>query len=202
MENNTLLSHELEEMRTQIAILKDKLGKQEIVNRDHIRNSMKRNMSNINKTVTITIFLGVFALVYCTWFFYYQGCSIEFTVSTSVMLASCLALTILQRIRLGRIDLSQGNLIETAETLSRIKKHYQNWHWIAIPMIFIWVGWMGYEIIGIFGTESPMAIGFLCGAAIGVIIGGIAGASINRKIIRKSNEILEQIKELQDDREK
>lgn len=196
MENNTLLSQELEDMRTQIALLKNKLNKQEIVNKDHIRNSMKNNMSNINKTVTATIFLGVFALVYCTWFFFHQGCSIVFTVSTAIMLAVCLALTILQRIKLGSIDLSQSNLIETAEKLSKIKKHYQNWHWIAIPMILIWVGWMGYEMIGILGTESPMAIGFICGAVIGVIIGGIAGASINRKIVRKSNEILKQIEEL------
>ena len=38
---NTFMSNELEEMRSQISILKDKLGKQAIVNETHIRNSMK-----------------------------------------------------------------------------------------------------------------------------------------------------------------
>lgn len=197
MENNTLISHELEQMRSQIGILKEKLEKQTIVNELHIRKSMNSKMSDINKTVTITIFLGVFALVYCTWFFYSQGCSHAFVICTAVMLAFCLALTIVQRIVLGSIDLSRGNLVETATTLSKTKTHYQNWHKIAIPMLVIWFGWMLYEMTGILGLESPMAIGFFCGAAAGGIIGGILGFRINRKIVGKAAEILDQIEELQ-----
>lgn len=197
MENNTLISHELEQMRSQIGILKEKLEKQTIVNELHIRKSMNSKMSDINKTVTITIFLGVFALVYCTWFFYSQGCSHAFVICTAVMLAFCLALTIVQRIVLGSIDLSRGNLVETATTLSKTKTHYQNWHKIAIPMLVIWFGWMLYEMTGILGLESPMAIGFFCGAAAGGIIGGIIGFRINRKIAGKAAEILDQIEELQ-----
>jgi hypothetical protein len=194
---NTFISHELEEMRSQIGILKEKLEKQNIVNEKHIRKSMKSNMSSINKTVTATIFLGVFALLYCTWFFWSQGCSLAFVISTAVMLAVCLGLTIIQRVNLGRMDFSKGNLIETAQNLSKIKAHYQDWHKIAIPMIVIWFGWMIYEMIGILGLESPMAIGFCCGAAAGGIIGGVLGFRINRKIVRRTSEILEQIEELQ-----
>lgn len=40
-------------------------------------------------------------------------------------------------------------------------------------------------------------IGFLSGAAVGIILGGIFGYRINRKIVAKSTEILSQIKELQ-----
>lgn len=194
---NTFISHELEEMRSQIGILKEKLEKQNIVNEKHIRKSMKSNMSSINKTVTATIFLGVFALVYSTWFFWSQGCSLAFVVSTAVMLAVCLGLTIIQRVNLGRMDFSKGNLIETAQNLSKIKAHYQDWHKIAIPMIVIWFGWMIYEMISILGFEGPMAIGFCCGAAVGGIIGGILGFRINRKIVRRTSEILEHIEELQ-----
>lgn len=194
---NTFISHELEEMRSQIGILKEKLEKQNIVNERHIRNSMKSNMSSINKTVTVTIFVGIFALVYCTWFFWQQGCSLAFVISTGIMLAVCLGLTIVQRVNLGRTDFSKGNLVETAQNLSKIKAHYQDWHKIAIPMIVIWFGWMIYEMTGILGFEGPMAIGFFCGAAVGGIIGGIIGFRINRKIVRKTSEILEQIEELQ-----
>ncbi|MBQ8812142.1 MAG: hypothetical protein IJZ70_07510 [Bacteroidales bacterium] len=197
MDNNTLLSQELEEMRSQISILKDKLEKQNIINEEHIRRSMRTNISSINKTVTITIFLGIFALIYCTWFFWSQGCSHAFVISTAVMLLACLALTIAQRINLGRMDFSKGNLIETAVSLNKIKAHYKNWHRIAIPTLVIWFGWLMYEMIGILGLESPMAIGFCCGAAVGGIIGGILGFRINRKIVRKTSEILEQIEELQ-----
>ena len=198
MENNsTLISNELEEMRSQISVLKEKLDKQTIVNEEHIRRSMKSKMSDINKTVTMTIALGVFALIYSTGFFHSQGCSIAFVAVTFVMLAVCLGLTIGQKITLGRIDFSEGNLIDTAQNLSKIRTHYQNWHKIAIPTIIIWVGWMMYEMINLLGLDDAMALGFCSGALVGCIIGGILGYRINLKIIRKATEILDQIEEIQ-----
>jgi Na+/glutamate symporter len=64
-------------------------------------------------------------------------------------------------------------------------------------MLLIWVGWMVYEMVNAIGIESPTAIGFYCGAGVGVMIGGLIGARINRKVVRKANEILSQIEELQ-----
>lgn len=197
MENNTLISHELEEMRAQLGTLKEKLEKQTIINETHIRNSMKSKMSDINKTVTGTIIAGVFALCYSTWFFYWQDFSLAFVIATFLMLAVCLGITIAQRVILGKMDFSQGNLVETAEKLSKIKKHYQDWYKIAIPMIIVWLGWLIYEMNGIIGLNTPMGIGFCCGAGVGVVLGGIIGMRINRKVIRKTTEILDQIAELQ-----
>lgn len=190
------MSQELDEMRSQINILKEKLEKQNIVSERHIRNSVHSKVSSISKTMTATIFLGVLALLYCPWFFMMQGCSLAFVISTAVMLTVCLVLTILQRVNLGRMDFSKGNLVETAQTLSRIRIHYQDWHKIAIPMIVIWFGWMFYEMIGVMGIDGPMAIGFFCGAAVGGIIGGIAGERLNRKVVKRAGEILGQIDEL------
>ena len=196
MENNTLISQELEEMRSQISLLKDKLEKQNIVNEQHIRRSMKSKMSSINRTIAGTIIAGSFALPYCTWFFWSQDLSKLFIVATAIMLAVCLGLTILQQVRLKNLDFSDSNLVETAEELSKVKKHYSEWKWVALPMIIIWLGWLMYEMINNMGTE-PYVIGFCCGAAVGAIIGGIIGFRINRKVIRKTGEILEQIEELQ-----
>lgn len=196
MENNTLISHELEQMRSQIGILKDKLEKQNIVNEQHIRRSMKSKMSSINRTIAGTIIAGSFALPYCTWFFWSQDLSKLFIVATAIMLTVCLGLTILQQVRLKNLDFSGSNLVETAEQLSKVKKHYSEWKWVALPMIIIWLGWLMYEMISKLGNE-PYVIGFCCGAAVGAIIGGIIGFRINRKVIRKTGEILEQIEELQ-----
>ena len=196
MENNTLISNELEQMRSQIGILKEKLEKQNIVNEQHIRRSMKSKMSSINRTIAGTIIAGSFALPYCTWFFWSQDLSKLFIVATAIMLTVCLGLTILQQVRLKNLDFSDSNLVKTAEELSKVKKHYSEWHWVALPMIIIWLGWLMYEMISKLGNE-PYVIGFCCGAAVGAIIGGIIGFRINRKVIRKTGEILEQIEELQ-----
>jgi hypothetical protein len=198
MENNTLVSHELEQMRSQIGMLKQKLEQQTIVNERHIRNSMKSKISDLNRTVRGTIFAGIFAVLFAPMTFYIQGCSLLFVIGTAVMLAVCLGLTIVQKINLGRMtDLSQSNLIETAERLSRTRTHYKEWYKIAIPMLLAWVGWMIYEMVNAIGIESPTAIGFYCGAGVGLIIGGVIGARINRKVVQQANEILAQIEELQ-----
>lgn len=198
MENNTLLSHELEQMRSQIGMLKEKLEQQTIVNEMHIRNSMKSKISDLNRTVLGTIFVGIFAVIFAPMTFYIQGCSLLFVIGTAVMLAVCLGLTIAQKVNLSRMtDLSQSNLVETAEKLNKTRTHYKEWYRIAIPMILVWVGWMIYEMVNTIGIESPTAIGFYCGAGVGLIIGGIIGSHINRKVVRQANEILAQIEELQ-----
>lgn len=198
MENNTLLSHELEQMRTQIGMLKQKLEQQAIVNDTHIRNSMKSKISDLNRTIGATIFAGIFAVIFAPMTFFIQGCSLTFIIATAVMLAVCLGLTIVQKMNLGKMmDLSQGNLVETAEKLSKVRTHYKEWYKIAIPMILVWGGWMIYEMVQVLGIESPTAIGFYCGAGVGLLIGGIIGARINRKVVRQANEILAQIEELQ-----
>jgi O-antigen/teichoic acid export membrane protein len=198
MENNTLLSNELEQMRAQIGMLKQKLEQQAIVNDMHIRNSMKSKISDLNRTVRATIFAGIFAVVFAPVTFYIQGASLAFVISTAVMLAVCLGLTIVQKINLGKMmDLSEGNLVETAEKLSKVRTHYKDWYKIAIPMLLAWGGWMIYEMVQVLGVDSPTAVGFYSGAGVGLIIGGIIGARVNRKVVDKANEILSQIAELQ-----
>jgi hypothetical protein len=193
---NRLISHELEEMRMQINDLKNKLEKQNIVNDKHIRNSFKTKISDMNRTVTITVIGGVFALIYSTWFFHIKGLSLAFTIATGIMLAVCVMLTLIQKIHLSRIDISTGNLLETARDISKIRTHYKDWYKTAIPMIIIWFGWMTYEILTRF-EMTPMTIGFLSGAATGGILGGIIGGRINKKIINRTEELLGYIEELQ-----
>ena len=191
-----MISHELEEMKIQIDNLKKKLEDQTIVNEKHIRNSFRTKISDINRTVTITIIVGILALVYCTWFFHFKGLSLAFTIATGIMLAVCVMLTLIQKKHLSRIDISTGNLLETARDISKIRSHYKEWYKTAIPMIIIWVGWMTYEILTRF-EMTPMTIGFLSGAATGVILGGFVGGRINKKIINRAEELLGYIEELQ-----
>lgn len=195
MENNTLISHELEEMRAQINILKDKLEKQNIVNEKHIRNSMVLKANNLNNTVRGTVIGGIFALIYCPICFSHLGCSLPFVIATTIMLAVCLALTILQKVALGKMDFSQGSLVETAKTLGSVKKHYIQWtRFVAPVLISLWYAWCMYELIKL---DKSGGIVILVFATIGGIIGGIIGFSINRKVITQANEILSQIKDLQ-----
>lgn len=184
-------------MRSQISILKEKLEKQNIINDTHIRNSMKSKANDLHKTIRGTVGGGIFAILYCPIGFHFLGCSLPFVAVTTVMLAVCLALTIRQNVVLGRMDFSQGNLVETAEALGSVRKHYVQWTRLAAPAIIIpWYVWCMYEFINL---DKPGGIVLLVCATVGGIIGGIIGFSINRKVVRKATEILDQIDELQKD---
>ena len=196
--DNTIYSHELEEMREQVAILKKKLDKQTIISDTHIRNSMTSKRSDMTRTITGTIIAGLFAVPYCTWIFCKFGFSLYFIIATDIMLAVCIGITIKQRYTLKNLDFTQGNLVDVAERLNKVKSHYHEWIKIALPMIILWASWMAYEALTKM-EPSPILIGFLSGAGIGIIIGGFIGLRINQKIVRKSTEILKQIEELQKD---
>ncbi len=194
MEN--IYSQELEEMRSQVAILKKKLDKQTIISDTHIRNSMKSKRSDMTRIIAVSIFAGILSLPYCTWIFYKFGFSPYFIIATDIMLAVCIGMTIRQRCALKNLDFTQGNLVDVADKLNKVKTHYHEWIKIAIPMILVWVSWLAYEELTKM-EPSPMQMGFLSGVGVGVIIGGIVGYRMNRKIVNKSTEILNQIKELQ-----
>ena len=195
MENDRIYSQELEEMRSQIEILKGKLSKQHIINGRHIARSIKTNMSEITRTVAGSIIAGSLSLPYCAWIFYKVGFSLYFIIATCIMLAVCLIITIIQQYRLKNLDISQGNLIEVAEKLNKFKKHYHEWNKIALPIIVIWVSWVIYEELT-YIESGPMQTGIITGTIVGCVIGGICGGIIYRKIVKKSTEILNQIDEL------
>lgn len=196
MENREL-SRELEEMRSQIAILKSKLDNQKIVTEQQLRSSMKTKMSKIDKTMLRTIIAGCFALVYCSWFFTTRiQLSIAFTVATSALLSACLAITIYKHYSFRRIDLTRGNIVDVTERLTKIKQHYSEWWKIALPILLVWYGWWLYEMFMLY-DNSPYMVGLCSGSAVGIIVGLIIGLKINRKIANEANDIINQIRELQ-----
>lgn len=195
MENNTLFSHELEEMRMQINLLKEQLDKQTIVNDRHIRHSMKVKATDLSRIIRRTIFGGIFAVLYCPMIFIRMDFSPAFVIVTTVMLAACFAITVYQYRYVKKVDFSQGNLVEIAESIGKLKKHYAQWTKIIAPLIIIpWVGWLVYESYILNGQTG---IVFSIGAVVGGIIGGVVGYNINRKVINKADEILAQLEELQ-----
>lgn len=196
MENREI-SRELEEMRSQIEILKCKLENQKIINEQQLRSSMTNKMSNIDKTMLRTIILGFLALIYCTWYFTTtMRLSPAFTFATSVLISACLAITIYKHYSFRRIDLVRDHILDVVERLTKINKHYNNWWKIALPILLIWYGWFAYELLTLYNYNSHV-IGICVGSFVGIVVGSIAGFKVNNKIVRETNEILAQIHELQ-----
>ena len=188
-ENST---YELEEMKQQMALLKKKLEQQKIVNESVLRSAMKKKLYGLNKRVRVIFIVGIFVAIWAPGYFTILGFSPLFCAATAVMLLFSAFKTFQYHRKLWRLNFSQSNLIELSEHLTLLRKRYKEWYKIAWCMIIPWFIWIIYEAYSIYGEES---VWFLGGSAVGVIIGGLIGTRINNNIIRRADELLEQIDE-------
>lgn len=186
---------ELEEMRQQMAILKNKLESQTIVNDRLLRRAMKERLNWINRTyiwhIVITLFV---ALPYCWWSLRFIGTSVEFTVVTMLFLLYAVCYTVWTGLPLRDKLLMQGELLQVSEIVARAKKRDADWLLQGIPFLIIWVGWFAYEMYNKHGYHHQLLISCIIGA----LIGGAIGLSIHLKTQRKYREILERIEEMRE----
>jgi hypothetical protein len=188
-DNNT---YELEEMKQQMLLLKKKLEQQKIVNDKMLRSAMKKKLYGLNKKARIIFIIGIFVAIGAPGYFTLVGFTPLFCAATTLMLLFSAFKTFQYHKKLWRLNLSESNLIELAEELTLLRTRYERWYRFAWCMIIPWGALMAYEATKIFGEELVWYIG---GSAIGLIIGGLAGTRINNNIIRRTDELLEQIKD-------
>lgn len=188
-DNNT---YELEEMKQQMLLLKKKLEQQKIVNDKMLRSAMKKKLYGLNKKARIMFIIGIFVAIGAPGYFTLVGFTPLFCAATTLMLLFSALKTFQYHRKLWRLNLSESNLIELAEELTLLRTRYKAWYKFAWGMLIPWIVWMGYEATKIFGEELVWYIG---GSAIGLIIGGLTGTRINNNMIRRTDELLEQIEE-------
>ena len=190
--NNT---YELEEMKQQMLLLKKKLEQQKIVNDKMLRSAMKKKLYGLNKKARIMFIIGIFVAIGAPGYFTLVGFTPLFCAATTLMLLFSAFKTFQYHKKLWRLNLSESNLIELAEELTLLRTRYERWYRFAWCMIIPWGALMAYEATKIFGKELVWYIG---GSAIGLIIGGLTGTRINNNMIRRTDELLEQIEEYRD----
>ena len=188
-DNNT---YELEEMKQQMLLLKKKLEQQKIVNDKMLRSAMKKKLYGLNKKARIMFIIGIFVAIGAPGYFTLIGFTPLFCAATTLMLLFSAFKTFQYHRKLWKLKLSESNLLELAQELTLLRTRYKAWYKFAWGMIIPWLVWMGYEATKIFGEELLWYIG---GSAIGLIIGGLIGTRLNNNIIRRTDELLEQIKD-------
>ena len=185
--------YELEQMREQLNLLNEKLDKQRIFNNKVLIDSANKSISKLNGSGKFYIFCGVFALLYCPFVFSNLGFSPEFVWGTVAMLAVCLGYTIYLHYGLRSIDMTQQNIVELSQKVLRLRKGYANWLYVGFSMIAVWFYFLYQEVVVI--IDNPQ--GFLVAVVVGGVIGGIIGLTRHFKVVRDADELLAQIRELQ-----
>ena len=192
MNNNDF---DLETMREQMAALKKKLEKQEIVNDHYIRQSMRKAVGNINRTYMWLIVLGLLMIPYGYWAFVMMlGFPVLFWVATSIFMLICAGASFYNKRNLNDANMMSNNLVEVRRRIANAKKFENNWLFVGIPLLLMWLAWFFWEIYKQNNDfiNEPLFIGGIVGTAIGTII----GLSIHFKNQRQYKEIIDQIDEL------
>ena len=204
-ENNTMM--ELDQMREQMQVLRNKLDTQEIVNEKLVKNSVKSKMSWIKKLVYFEFLLIPFTALMgyvlkemfnLSWFTY------AFIVVLCVIDAVCD-----YRINVAALDLEKvekHNLSDTLQKLVAMKKMRAKSFFImmllSIPL-FIWASiemWRNISTIT-FLDDVPAnivraeAYAGLVGGIIGFFVGIYISIRIYRKMQTTNDEIIAQLEE-------
>lgn len=194
MENQNI---NIDEMRNQIAILKQKLECQEIVNDHLLRETMRARVGDIDKTkrleyVCCVICLGMFPL------YAYMGIiSAAFAIATTLMILLCLFCTMYIHQPVDRIDLMTEDLVTVARVMSRFKSHYDFWlHYVTPALIIPWLAWACYEFALKFAPEGINPLFCCLPLVIGAAIGGFIGYTYHRKAVNAAKSIIDQIEDV------
>ena len=192
MNNNDF---ELDEMRQQMTMLKNKLNKQEIVNDRLMRRSMRDEVNTITRRYNIIMALGILMVPYGYWCFVKLcGLSLLFWIVSSIFMLICAGATFYNSRKISDPGLMSHNLVEARKKVASAKKFEANWLMFGVPAVIVWLGWFFYEIYQVQGGDFNN--GFFWGGCIGGIIGAICGFKMHFKTQRQYQDIIDQIEEL------
>ena len=183
---------ELTELREQVALLKEKLMRQQIISEQNIIAAAQKGISQLNKAGNIWGIFGVFAVVYCSWAFHRFGFSDGFVIGTAILLAICAAVTIYAHWGIRSIDVANGNLVDISQRLISFRKIYSRYHLFSIPALLVWCYFLYQDA----QHMLEYAEGFLIAGCVGGLIGAIIGLKAHFKVIRDTDKVLKNINEL------
>ena len=198
MENNAI---EMEQLRAELSAFKERLNKQQIVNDQLVRQSMKSKMSWIRKMLWIEVAAIPFCAITLGGMVHHIGLSWWWLLYTILMLIVDVVLDF--RINHMREDeFASGNLVETARHLVRMKESRNKSLALGMTMLVVWLVWLAVMVYQIAsnpaGTdiEHGRAWAMLIGMVVGVLIGLPIGLYIFSRMQRTNTEIIHQINEL------
>lgn len=186
-------TNELEQMRSQLNVLKQKLEQQQIVNDQLIRRAMQQKMSWIRKYVIGEI-IAIPIVILCVWGLHLiMGFSVGLSLAWTVLLVASVTSDWFIN-RTDPKDFLSENLTSTTKKLIRMKTLRRRYEMAALPLAIVLLAWMCWE--GLQNGMSVMAHGFVVGGLIGGTIGGCIGFSVYRKFQKTNDEIIRQIAEM------
>lgn len=190
-------NREIEEMRSQISLLRNKLEKQQIINDTVLTAAIKNNIAGIERKIRIPLLAGLFALAYCPFAFVrLLNVSVPFVVFTELIIVFSLVETYCQ-MRLIPTAADRGSdiadFVRRLDRFDRLRKRQLMSGMIMITVFFVWLLKdlsANYDAEEFYGLLSAVSIGLVAGLVIG--LKNYLDISRRLRDLRRDAEVLRQ----------
>lgn len=188
--NNTIDNNELRELRQQVEMLREMLGKEEIVSERMLRRTMSTKAGTLRRRSVVLIITALILIPYSLWAFPYLGFPpvIGYVVAAFALVAAIYD-TILFYMLPDRL-FSRGSLLEILSAAVRYKKMHLYWLFVGVPFLLFFVAAFYHY------TEGNVALHI--GMYVGLILGTIFGVRTLTNTLRTTQEIIDQIRDITD----
>lgn len=186
---------ELENMRQQMDLLKQKLAQQEIVNDALIRQSVKKNTSYVNRNYRLLFILDIISIPLCYLIFcnyMHQPVWLWLYITVGLLYDAWHRCRIFRLI--GDSHLYEQSLLEVRKKVLKVKKYERIFNIISYPLLFLWFVLFFYNayLIAHYPSVFHTVICFI----FAVVLGFGLGYSFDRKVTKHYQEILQQIEDV------
>ncbi len=186
-------TNEMENMRLQLDVLKNRLEKQTVISDNMIRMAMKDKSHRIKLKYRIVMIMCITMIPYNLILMPHIGFSLPFGIVTSIfMLIAGIYTYYNMRVLDSAFD-SGDNMIEAGLKVAKAKKRDSDWLKYSIPTVIPWFVWFLFETL-----EKDHGYVGAIGGTIGGLVGGIMGMHMHFKIQRKYKEIIAHIEDIKD----
>lgn len=198
MMTNNIDSNELREMKAQLELLTKKLEQETIVNERLIRRSMKEKANKLRRQLVLESLVCILMIPFFLWVLpRISPISMHFCLFSVAFFALAIGYNYYMYRQFPLKDFMEGSLVEVRKATLKFKRLTLRWTYgIGIPFLLVYVPWFVYEKFQVYQGELLHAV--LIGGAIGFLVGGSIGIYQFRKTLRTTDELLQQIEELEE----
>lgn len=184
---------ELNEMRNQLCLLKQKLNEQEIVNEKLMRKVTSERLSKINREGKIYSIIAAICVPINYFILQIAGTSTAFNIVTILFLLVCIGVSVYSRRGINPEDVINGNLVTTKKKMLSYKALCNKWLIGVTPFLLLWFGWFMYELAA---DDSDFNTGAIVGGCVGAAVGTICGIIYHKKLMKNIDSAIQEITEL------
>ena len=180
------------EMQQQMQQLREKLESQQIVNGRILRNSCRRTIDRLRLKSNAPIIAGCAGLALIP-VLYHMGFSNLLLIFTGLFMLAGIAATLITKQYIPNLN---KDLVTATTELTKFRKINADWYKYGIPLLFVWLGILIWDVVKNLQLGESELYGFIAGSCIGLVVGLVLGLKNRRDILEASDDLLGQIEEL------